>query len=86
MVKRTGHTEEGNEEAGGPSFEEDLKRLEEIVRALEAGDLPLERALALYEEGLTLSRRCGLRLDKAEARIETLTKKDGKIEKSNFEN
>jgi exodeoxyribonuclease VII small subunit len=80
MAKRTGETR-GSDEAEGPSFEEDLKRLEEIVRSLEAGDMPLEKSLALYEEGLTLSKRCGQRLDGAEARLQSLLEKDGGTEK-----
>jgi exodeoxyribonuclease VII small subunit len=80
MAKRTGETK-GSDEAEGPSFEEDMKRLEEVVRSLEAGDMPLEKALGLYEEGLTLSKRCGQRLDCAEARLHALLEKDGGTEK-----
>jgi exodeoxyribonuclease VII small subunit len=69
----------------GPSFEEDLSRLEDIVRTLEAGDMPLEKALALYEEGLGLSKRCSGRLDQAQSRIEAIMEKDGLLEKSKFE-
>jgi exodeoxyribonuclease VII small subunit len=69
----------------GPSFEEDLARLEDIVRKLEGGDMPLEKALALYEEGLGLSKRCSGRLDQAQARIESIMEKDGKLEKSKFD-
>lgn len=77
--------EKGAEEHDGTNFEEDLKRLETIVRTLEAGDMPLEKALTLYEEGLTLSKRCGQRLDGAEARLRTLMEKDGVVEKKDFE-
>jgi len=80
MAKRTGETR-GSDGADGSSFEDDLKRLEEIVRSLEAGDMPLEKSLALYEEGLTLSKRCGQRLDGAEARLQELLEKDGGTEK-----
>ena len=41
-----------------PSFEERLRRLQEVVAALENGDLPLEDSVRLYKEGLTLSRSC----------------------------
>jgi len=54
------------------SFEQALQRLEQVVRELESGDLSLDAALALFQEGVDLARRCGLQLDEAEARIEKL--------------
>jgi len=56
------------------TFEEALARLEKVVDELEHGELPLERALALFEEGVRLSRTCSELLDRAEARIELLQK------------
>ncbi|HUF03853.1 MAG TPA: exodeoxyribonuclease VII small subunit [Aridibacter sp.] len=56
------------------SFEESLEALEEIVTKLEEGDLPLERSLELFEEGVKLSRRCQEKLAAAERRIEMLVK------------
>ena len=55
-------------------FEEALKRLEEIVGRLEKGELPLEDSLALYEEGIQLSRLCHTKLEEAERKIELLVK------------
>ena len=55
-------------------FEDALKRLEEVVARLEKGELPLEESLALYEEGITLSRLCHAKLDEAERKIELLMK------------
>ncbi len=55
-----------------PSFESALARLAEIVEALEKGDLPLERSLALFEEGVRLSRLGAERLENAELRVEQL--------------
>jgi exodeoxyribonuclease VII small subunit len=55
-----------------PSFESALERLEAIVDRLESGELPLEQALAAFEEGVTLSRRCAAELEAAERRIELL--------------
>ena len=68
------------------SFESSLKELEEIVEQLEAGDLPLERSLELFEKGVTLSRDCQQRLDEAERRVEVLLKaSDGTFTKTDFE-
>ena len=54
------------------SFESALARLEAIVSELESGDVALERALAAFEEGVALSRRCASQLEDAERRIERL--------------
>jgi exodeoxyribonuclease VII small subunit len=63
-----------------PTFEASLERLEKVVQELEKGDLPLERAIELFEEGMKLSANCRKKLDEAENRVEILLKKnDGKI-------
>jgi exodeoxyribonuclease VII, small subunit len=54
------------------SFEDALKRLEEIVRALEKGEAPLDRSIELYQEGDRLKRHCEARLKDAQARIEQI--------------
>lgn len=54
------------------NFESSLVALEKIVRELERGDLPLERSLELFEQGVRLSRECQDRLNEAERRIELL--------------
>jgi exodeoxyribonuclease VII small subunit len=54
------------------SFEKSLDELEKIVAKLEAGDLPLEESLKLFEDGVKLSRNCRERLTNAERRIEIL--------------
>ena len=53
-------------------FESSLVTLERIVREMERGDLPLERSLELFEQGVRLSRECQERLNEAERRIEVL--------------
>jgi exodeoxyribonuclease VII small subunit len=58
--------------APAPAFEVAIKRLGEIVQALERGDLPLEESLRLFEEGVQLSRVSQERLDAAEKRVEQL--------------
>jgi exodeoxyribonuclease VII small subunit len=54
------------------TFEASLEALEQIVRQLEDGDLPLEKSLELFEQGIRLSRDCQERLSQAERRIEIL--------------
>ena len=56
------------------SFEESMLRLEEIVRLLERGDVPLEESLALFEEGSGLIARCSKLLDSAEQKVIKLKK------------
>lgn len=57
-----------------PDFESALKRLEEIVKKLEDGDLSLDLSLELFEEGIRLSRLCHAKLGQAERRVEILLK------------
>ncbi len=54
------------------SFEDALKRLEEIVRILERGEAPLDQSIELYQEGDRLKRHCEARLKSAQARIEQI--------------
>jgi exodeoxyribonuclease VII small subunit len=54
------------------TFESSLEELERIVRDLEQGELPLEKSLELFEQGVKLSRECQERLNQAERRIEIL--------------
>ena len=54
------------------TFEASLEALERIVRQLESGDLPLDKSLELFEQGIRLSRECQERLTQAERRIEIL--------------
>jgi exodeoxyribonuclease VII small subunit len=54
------------------TFEQAYRELEETVQKLEAGNLPLEEALALYQRGMALAQYCNRRLDSAELRIKTL--------------
>ena len=55
-------------------FEELLARLEEIVSDMENADLPLEKLLASYEEGMKLVKACGDRLADAEQKVEILSR------------
>jgi exodeoxyribonuclease VII small subunit len=58
----------------GEGFESALSELEKRVRALEAGELSLEDALTLFEEGVVLARTCHERLESAEARVSKLVR------------
>ncbi len=67
------------------SFESALARLNEIVSALEGGTAPLDKSLALYEEGISLVRFCSEKLDAAEAQIKVLTRaENGDIVERDF--
>jgi exodeoxyribonuclease VII small subunit len=66
------------------SFEACLDELEQVVKQLEAGDLPLERALELFERGMNLSDTCRKQLEAAETRVEMLIRKEGKIQAEPF--
>tara|TARA_Y100000588_G_scaffold390244_2_gene495115 strand:- start:217 stop:459 length:243 start_codon:yes stop_codon:yes gene_type:complete len=63
-----------------PSFEEGLDQLEKVVKKLEDGDLPLEKSLELFEQGVRLSDSCQKQLREAEHKVEILLNKNGKIE------
>ena len=68
-----------------PGFEASLHRLEQIVKRLEGGELPLEEAMKLFEEGVGLSRQCQKQLEEAENKVEILLKKaDGKMAAEKF--
>jgi exodeoxyribonuclease VII small subunit len=67
-------------------FEKNLARLDAIVRELEDTELPLDKALVLYEEGMKLSDFCHKQLEEAEGKVEILSKKaGGKIVAEPFE-
>jgi exodeoxyribonuclease VII small subunit len=63
-----------------PGFEASLNELEVVVKDLESGDLPLEKAMELFERGVRLSEECRKQLEAAETRIERLLKKGGTVE------
>jgi len=54
------------------SFEDALKALEDVVRKLESGEVPLDDSISLYERGELLRKHCQARLDAAQARIEKI--------------
>ena len=67
------------------SFEEALARLEEIVALLDSGNAPLDKSLALFEEGAGLVKLCSAKLDNVEQRVKILVAdKDGEINENDF--
>ena len=66
-------------------FEESLQRLEAIVGELEKGDVSLDRALELFDEGMNLSGSCRKELEEAEGKVEILLKRNGKLQPEAFE-
>ena len=54
------------------TFEENMQRLEQIVRAMERGDVPLEESLKLFQEGTELIRNCGKLLDDAQLQVKKI--------------
>lgn len=67
------------------TFESALARLEEITEQLEDGDLPLEKSLKIFDEGIKLANFCSAQLSEAKTKIETLLEVDGKVETVPFE-
>src|SRR5260370_3142409 len=66
-------------------FEEGLERLERIVQELEKGEVPLEKSLTLFEEGMQLSATCRKQLEEAEGKVEILLTQNGKLQTEPFE-
>jgi exodeoxyribonuclease VII small subunit len=73
------------EQNGLVKFEECLERLEKIVLELEKGEVPLEKSLTLFEEGMQLSATCRKQLEEAEGKVEILLKQNGKLQTEPFE-
>ncbi len=67
------------------SFEKGLTELEAVVKELESGDLPLEKAIQVFERGVGLSERCRKELEAAETRVEVLMRRGDKIEAEPFD-
>lgn len=62
------------------SFEEAMEKLEEIVTKLEEGDVPLEKAIQHFQEGMELSKFCHERLQQIEKQMELVLREDGQLE------
>jgi len=68
------------------SFETGLEQLEAIVKEMESAELPLERALELFERGVKLSGACRKQLEEAETRVEILMRRAGEVQPQPFGN
>lgn len=69
-----------------PTFEENMQRLEQIVRSMERGDVPLEESLKLFQEGTELVRSCGKLLDEAQLQVKKIaTGPEGTPVEENFD-
>ena len=67
------------------TFEENMQRLEQIVRAMERGDVALEESLKLFQEGTDLVRSCGKLLDDAELQVKlVMAGVDGRPQEEDF--
>ena len=74
------------QEAAPLSFEAGLQQLEAVVKEMESGELPLERALELFERGMKLSETCRKQLAEAETRVEILIRRAGEVQAQPFRN
>ena len=68
-----------------PGFEQSVNRLNEIIRAMERGDTPLEESIKLFEEGAKLAGHCETLLQKAEQRVNKLVKAGDTVIEEPFE-
>jgi exodeoxyribonuclease VII small subunit len=66
------------------SFEAGLQELDAVVKQLESGDLPLEKALELFEKGVQIGETCRKQLEEAETKVEILTRRGGGLQPEPF--
>ncbi|MBE4910445.1 exodeoxyribonuclease VII small subunit [Cytobacillus suaedae] len=62
------------------TFEDAMEKLEEIVERLEEGDVPLEKAISYFQEGMKLSKLCHDKLQNVEKQMDQILREDGKLE------
>jgi len=66
------------------SFEEAMAQLERIVEQLEDGDVPLEKAIDLFQQGMKLSQMCSQKLEQVEQKIEMIVEEGGELKRKPF--
>jgi exodeoxyribonuclease VII small subunit len=82
------HTKSGSDMARAkkaPDFEQALEQLEELVEAMESGDLSLEESLKSFEQGIKLTRDCQTALSQAEQKVQLLQEQNGQLTSIDFE-
>lgn len=67
------------------TFEENLEKLEEIVRNLESGNIPLDDAIKSFNEAMLLAKKCDEKLKNVEEQVNSILNKEGKLEEFNLE-
>ncbi len=67
------------------TFEENLEKLESIVKNLESGNIPLDDAITNFNEAMLLAKKCDEKLKNAEEKVNSILNKDGKLEEFNLE-
>ncbi|TCP31187.1 exodeoxyribonuclease VII small subunit [Scopulibacillus darangshiensis] len=67
------------------TFEDAMEKLEKIVKQLEENEVPLEEAIDLFQEGITLSKLCHQRLEKVEEKMDQIIEKDGGMKPFNIQ-
>lgn len=77
--------EKGKDKEKDISFEEAMEQLEQIVQQLEAGDVPLEKSIELFQSGMALSSLCSKKLEQVEKKIDILVDENGQLEKKSFQ-
>lgn len=68
-------------ETNNLSFEEAMEKLEQVVEKLEQGDVPLEEAIEMFQQGMNLSKLCHDKLTKVEKQMDQILHEDGEIER-----
>jgi exodeoxyribonuclease VII small subunit len=85
-MAKSGSTDNTPKDGDTPAitFEQAMESLESIVAKLENGDVPLETAIELFQEGMSLSKLCGQKLEQVERRIEMLVEGDAGLQRKPF--
>jgi exodeoxyribonuclease VII small subunit len=73
-----------SKDAASDTFEQLMKRIEEITTTIEKGDRPLDESIALFEEGMRLFKACQRKLDDAERKVSVLIQQDGQEHEQPF--
>lgn len=78
-AEETNPNEQAATEKETLTFEESMKQMEDIVGKLEEGDVPLEKAIELFQEGMDLSKNCHMKLKNIETKMDQIVTEDGEM-------